>query len=333
MLIVHNLAKTFPAKQNWFKGTSEKPFTAVNNISFTIKQGEVVGLLGPNGAGKTTTLHMLLGTLTPTSGTIDYFGLPLKDNRSKILQQIAFGSAYTELPNRLTIRENLEIFGRLYGLHNGTTHTGTSSLLQQRIDQYLELFGLVDKANQETGTLSAGQKTRVMLAKTFMVHPRMILLDEPTASLDPDIAHDIRALIIRLQKEQELTVLIASHNMDEVATICDRVIVLSQGTIIADSTPELLAESVASVQVHLVITEGSERLVQYLQQHNLTYTMTDRVVEIHIDEHKISQLLVALASLNVHYDSIIIKKPTLEDYFLKIARLGRTGRTMHKGAL
>lgn len=314
MLSVHSLTKIFRSPRRWFS-KSDPDFTAVNNISFSINAGEVVGILGPNGAGKTTTIHMLLDILTPTSGTIEYFGKNLHRHRSEILQSVAFGSAYTSLPGRLTIRENLEIFGRFYGL--------TRPELGKRITHYLELFGLADRANQDTETLSAGQQTRVMLAKTFLVHPKMVLLDEPTASLDPDIALEVRSLIIKQQKELGLTVLLASHNMDEVTTICDRVIVLSKGTIIADDTPDRLAQSVATAQVHLVVSEHMDRVINYATQARLPYKINDNVIEIIIDEHAIAELLSALGKLDVRYRTITVQKPTLEDYFLEIARNAR----------
>jgi len=314
MLSVKNLTKIFPAPRRWFKKAGDD-FTAVNNISFEIKQGEVVGILGPNGAGKTTTMHMLLDVLTPTTGTITYFGKDLHANRSAILQQVSFGSAYTNLPSKLPVRENLEIFGRYYSI--------PSAELKKRIDHYLQLFGIADKAHVETGALSAGQQTRAMLAKTFMVHSKIVLLDEPTASLDPDIALDVRSLIIKQQKELGLTVLLASHNMDEVATVCDRVIVLQRGTVIADDTPERLAQSIAKTQVHLVLHEHMDRVVSYAQQANLAYKLSENVIEIMIDEQQISQLLGALGKMDIHYRNISIQKPTLEDYFLEIARVSK----------
>jgi ABC-2 type transport system ATP-binding protein len=314
MLSVCNLTKTFPGKRSWF-ATKQPAFTAVNTISFDIAQGEVVGLLGPNGAGKTTTMHMLLNVLNPTSGSITYFGKDLFKHRSEILSQIAFASAYTELPKALTVRENLIIFGRLYGLYGAE--------LKKRIEQYLTLFGISSIAHKETGVLSAGQKTRVMLAKTFMVHPKMVLLDEPTASLDPDIAHDVRSLIVKQQKELGLTVLLASHNMDEVATICNRVIVLSKGKIVDDNSPEQLAKSVASARVHLVVTSGLETLLKYVSQKNYAYTLQDKMIEIILEEHVIAPFLTELALLTIQYSSISIEKPTLEDYFIAIARLSK----------
>lgn len=311
MLKVRNLTKIFPAQKSWFK-RSEKNFTAVNNISFDIQAGEVVGILGPNGAGKTTTIKMLLDLLTPTSGTIEYFGKDLHKHRSSIMQYVAFASTYTKLPSRLTVKENLFIYGRLYGIAHEE--------LQFRITKYLKLFGMNDRMHQDMGTLSAGQTTRVMLAKAFLVHPKIVLLDEPTAALDPDIALEVRSFILQQQKEFGMTVILASHNMDEVAEICDRVIVISQGSIIDDNTPEHLAKSTSRARITLIILDGLERLVAYAQTNNMTYTLTDRTIDINIDEGNISKLLTACAQMDISYSHISIAKPSLEDYFLEIAR-------------
>jgi ABC-2 type transport system ATP-binding protein len=311
MLKVRNLTKIFPATSSWFgpKGTD---FVAVNNISFEIKDGEVVGILGPNGAGKTTTIKMLLDILTPTSGLIEYFGKNINTHRSEIMQHVAFASTYTKLPGRLTIQENLEIYGRLYSI--------PWPELRIRIKNFLKLFGMEDRAQQLMSTLSAGQTTRVMLAKAFLVYPKIILLDEPTAALDPDVAMEVRSFILKQQKEQGITVLLASHNMNEVTEICDRVIVLSKGIIIDDNTPEVLASRTSDTRVTLTILDGMKRLVAYTEQNNIAHQVTDRVIDINIDESGISQLLAQIGTLGISYSHISITKPTLEDYFLEIAR-------------
>jgi ABC-2 type transport system ATP-binding protein len=280
-----------------------------------VRDGEVVGILGPNGAGKTTTIHMLLNVLNPTSGSIEYFGKNLFIHRKEIMKQVAFGSAYTDLPGRLTVQENLKIFARLYGIFGKD--------FEERLSHYLSLFNLENFASKEYGSLSAGQKTRVMLAKTFLVQPKIILLDEPTASLDPDIAMEVRALITKQQKELGMTVILASHNMDEVASICNRVIVLSQGKIIDDNTPDYLASSIAKARVNIIVTAGIETAISYLQENNIAYKLHDKVLEITLDEQAIAHLLHELAKAHVHYSHISIEKPTLEDYFLEISRLSR----------
>lgn len=310
MLSVKNLTKIFKGKHNLF-GPRTQDFKAVDNISFDVNQGEVVGFLGPNGAGKTTTIKMLLDLLTPTSGSIRYFNQELQTHRSSILQNIGYASTYTKLPARMSVYENLYIYGRLYGI--------SPQEIPARIAEYLKLFG-VERSNQEMGGLSAGQTTRVMLAKAFMVHPKIALLDEPTAALDPDIAQEVRSFIIQQQKERGITVLLASHNMDEVTAICNRVVVLSKGVIIDDDTPQNLAQGIASARLSLIVLDGMKRIKNFAEQHTLEYIIQDRSIEIKVDEHDISSVLSSLAGLGVVYNHIQITKPTLEDYFLKVAR-------------
>lgn len=311
MLSVKKLTKVFPGSRSWV-GSRGNDFVAVNSISFTIESGAIVGLLGPNGAGKTTTLNMLIDVLSPTSGSIQYFGKDFHRHKQEIAQHIAFASTYTDLPGNLTPYENMIIYGRLYGLYG--------SLLIKRINTYIDFFNIRSYAHKQMKMLSAGQKTRVMLAKTFMVHPKFILLDEPTAALDPDVAHDVRSLIMQQQKELGLTVLLSSHNMDEVAAICNRVIVLSAGTIIDDNSPEQLARSVATNCITLQVVSGIEIIAQYCAQQELVCTIEAQTVKIYATEKAIALLLQYCAQHNVIYVAITIEKPTLEDYFLQIAR-------------
>ena len=177
-----------------------------------------------------------------------------------------------------------------------------------------------EKRNERTGSLSAGQATRVMLAKAFIADPKIVLLDEPTASLDPDIAHDVRAFILAHRKEQGTSVLITSHNMDEVTQLCDRVLVLKNGSIIANSTPEQLTQSIALVTIHLTISDGFDRIITYLPETHLAFTTKTNVVSITLDEHKIAQFLTTLSTQSINYCSISIDKPSLEDYFMSIAK-------------
>jgi ABC-2 type transport system ATP-binding protein len=174
--------------------------------------------------------------------------------------------------------------------------------------------------NRETATLSAGQATRVMLAKAFICDPEIVLLDEPTASLDPDVAHDVRQFILAQRKEKGVSILVTSHNMDEVTELCDRVLVLKNGNIIADNTPELLAQSISKVHVHLTISAELDRTLIYLHDQQLPYTIQGTNLTIELDEHLIAQFLTNLAERKVIYSHISIDKPTLEDYFLSIAK-------------
>lgn len=310
-LQVQNLIKVFPVKKVHAQGHST--FTALKGISFSLKQGEILGILGPNGAGKTTTIQILLSVLKPTSGSIAYFGKDFYTHRSEVLEDVSFASSYVKLPSQLTVLENLSIYAQLYGLSRKESNA--------RIEKYLKLFGMWNIAHKETGVLSAGQMTRVMLAKAFISDPKIILLDEPTASLDPDIAHDVRNFILTQQREQGLSILVTSHNMDEVTQICDRVLVLKQGEIIADDTPENLALSVSRTRVHFV-TQMPDALAALAKSHGIIHTQEAHRVSLEVDEQDVAALLIKLAQAGIEYSQISIDKPTLEDYFLSIARDG-----------
>lgn len=311
VLQVDQLQKIFITR-NWLTRKIKKEFVAVNKISFELKKGEILGLLGPNGAGKTTTIQMLLGTLTPTSGSILYFKKDFQTQASSILQHVGFASAYSKLPGKLTIYENLDIFGRLYGLNSSERRT--------RIEHLLDIFNIADIRNKLMRNLSAGQTTRAILAKAFLPNPEIVLLDEPTASLDPDIAHDIRQFILQQQKERNISIIFTSHNMDEVAEVCDRVIVMKSGTIIACDSPTRLASSISVTRVALMITQGLSSALSYLENQKLIHAQEKNSLLIEIDEHEIAHLLSALANMGVVYSQISIYKPTLEDYFIKIAK-------------
>ena len=229
LLEVRNLTKTFGGRTQ---------VTAVDDLSFDLRSGEILGLLGPNGAGKTTTIKMLISTLKPTSGSIVYFGKDFYTNRSDSLQQIGFASTYTSLPPLLTVAENLNVYGCIYGLSKSERHT--------RIAELLSLFHLEEFGNRRTTTLSAGQRTRVMLVRAFLGRPKLVLLDEPTASLDPEIAEEIREFLLLQLTQHGVSILLTSHNMNEVSKMCDRVLFLKNGKCLALDTPENLAASIGS---------------------------------------------------------------------------------------
>lgn len=200
--------------------------TAVDHISFDIYEGEILGLLGPNGAGKTTTIHMLLDIVSPSSGKISIGGKDLRHHREEILIQINFASSHIAMPFSLTVEENLQIFGRLYEVPHR----------QARIEQVLEKLEMTSLRSKLTRTLSSGQMTRLSLAKAFLTQPRLLLLDEPTASLDPDIADKTRTLVREYQRRFGCTVLYTSHNMKEMEQMSDRIIFLQHGKIVASGT-------------------------------------------------------------------------------------------------
>jgi ABC-2 type transport system ATP-binding protein len=206
---------------------------AVGDISFVVGSGIITGLLGGNGAGKTTTMAMLLGLLEPTSGSIHIFGKDLQVERARIAEHVNFSSPYVDLPNRLTVRQNLTIYGHLYGVPN----------LAERIVQLSHDLEITELLNRRHGSLSAGQRTRASLAKSLLNKPQLLLLDEPTASLDPDSADWVRTLLMNYRKETGATIFLASHNMPEVERMCDDIIMMKRGNIVDRGTPDALLKS------------------------------------------------------------------------------------------
>tara|TARA_A100001015_G_scaffold142645_1_gene158257 strand:+ start:915 stop:1649 length:735 start_codon:yes stop_codon:yes gene_type:complete len=210
-----------------------KDFTAVNNINFCIDEGQTLGVLGPNGCGKTTTIGMLLGLIKPSNGKILINEENFENlNREKILSKFNFASPYVELPKKLTVKENLEIYGRLYGVKDLT-----NKIQEISSDLNLDLF-----LNKKTGELSSGQKNRVSLAKSLINDPKILFLDEPTASLDPDIGDFVRKYIEEYKSKNKVSVLLASHNMKEVERLCDQVIMMKEGTIVDRGTCQSLID-------------------------------------------------------------------------------------------
>jgi len=207
-----------------------KTVPAVDGISFHIARGSTTGLLGGNGAGKTTTIAMIMGLVLPTAGRVSIFGLPMPAERARVLARMNFESPYVDMPMRLTVRQNLTVFGRLYGVAN----------LQERIAKLASDLDLGDFLDRASGKLSAGQKTRVALAKALINEPDLLLLDEPTASLDPDAADWIRSHLEAYRQRRAATILLASHNMAEVERLCDRVIIMKRGRIADDDTPDAI---------------------------------------------------------------------------------------------
>lgn len=303
VLVVKQLLKKFPGKP---------PVTAVDEISFHLGEGEILGLLGPNGAGKTTTIHMLLGTLTYTSGSILYFGKEFSKARSEVLQHVSFASTYVNLPWKLTIEQNLEIFGRLYGL--------SGAEIKRRQTPLLERFGIANKLKTTVTQLSAGQLTRLILVKAFLVKPKIALLDEPTASLDPDMAKEVCSFLLEERKKEGISMLFTSHKMDEVAELCDRILFLEQGKIIANDVPENLIKTISTSKVELIIVDGMKRTVELADELQLAYRFDHRWIELEMEEKKIAEFLGRLVRLEVAFSSIQIHQPTLEDYFLKMVR-------------
>ena len=219
---MQNSIKVINLKKSY--GTKE----AVKNISFEIKENEIIGLLGPNGSGKTTTIGMILGLLKPTSGDVLINGLKIEENPIEILQKINFISPYIELPKKLTVKQNLIVYGKLYSVKN----------LNEKIDYLVSKLRLENLLNRVTGELSSGQKNRISLAKAIINEPNVLLLDEPTASLDPEIGDFVRTFLENYKKEKKVSILLASHNMDEVTRLCSSIMMMKNGLIIDQGKPD-----------------------------------------------------------------------------------------------
>ena len=230
---VINLSKSYKTKK------------AVNNINFIINENEIVGLLGPNGCGKTTTIGMILGLLKPTSGQVLINGKNIENNKISILHKMNFISPYIELPKKLTVNQNLIVYGKLYNIQN----------LNERINFLSEKLRLGDLLDKITGELSSGQKNRVSLAKALINDPTVLLLDEPTAALDPETADFIRTFLEKYKEEKKISVLLASHNMDEVKRLCNSVMMMKDGTIVDSGTPEDLIKKYGQKNLEEVFLE------------------------------------------------------------------------------
>lgn len=285
-------------------------FTAVDAISFNVKEGEIVGLLGPNGAGKTTTIFMLLNLITPTQGDIRIFGLDFQKNREEIMQQLNYSSTYVEMSPRLTVWENLVVMTKLYQIDNA----------KEKIRESAEKFGVTDFLSKRHDDLSMGQKTRVYLCKAFLNNPKFLLLDEPTASLDPDVAIIVRKQIAEARNDG-MTILLTSHNMAEVEEVCDRVLFINHGKIVAEDTPEGLAKNVRQIHVNLMMKDGQKRTVNFAEKAGFGCVVQGRFTTLSVEEQDIAYLLNGLAELGVTYTEISIDKPSLEEYFIKMTHL------------
>ena len=230
---VINLSKSYKTKK------------VVHNINFKINENEIVGLLGPNGCGKTTTIGMILGLLKPTSGQVLINGKNIENNKISILHKMNFISPYIELPKKLTVKQNLIVYGKLYNIQN----------LNQRINFLSEKLRLGDLLDKITGELSSGQKNRVSLAKALINDPTVLLLDEPTAALDPETADFIRTFLEKYKEEKKISVLLASHNMDEVKRLCNSVMMMKDGNIVDSGTPENLIKKYGQKNLEEVFLE------------------------------------------------------------------------------
>jgi ABC-2 type transport system ATP-binding protein len=299
LLQVENLVKEFNG------------FRAVDHVSFAIPKGRIVGLLGPNGAGKTTTIHMLLGITTPTAGQITYFGQDFATHRQACLQRINFASSYNTLQGRITVAQNLIVFGHLYGIRRP----------EAKIHKWADYFEVTPLLNRRYWDLSTGQRTRVNLIKALLNDPELILMDEPTAALDPDIADKTLSLIEEIRRDAGVSILYTSHRMNEVTRICDEVIFLDRGRIFAQDTPLGLTKRIRSAQLRLTVEGERDTVAAFLRERAPNFRFTqDHTVVIDTMEQQIPELIFGLSERGVWITDIEVEKPTLEDVFLKIAR-------------
>lgn len=286
-------------------------FTAVDSISFELREGEVLGLLGPNGAGKTTTIQILLGITTPNSGEIRYFEKDFSQNRQDCLQKINYTSAFNTLQSRTTVWENLLVFANLYLIDNP----------KKKIMELVEYFEIKDLLDSQYKYLSSGEKTRVNFIKALLNDPKIILMDEPTASLDPDIADKTLSLIEQIKKNKKISILYTSHNMNEIDRICDRVIFLSQGKIVAEDTPLNLTKKIETTTLRLTFDKGKKIIEKYLIANKQEFEFSkDNIVIIKTKEKLVPKLIFGISSEGIWMTDIEIQKPTLEDVFLQISR-------------
>lgn len=286
-------------------------YRAVDGVSFDIEKGQVVGLLGPNGAGKSTTIQMLTGVTTATSGKIEYFGHDFTTHRRACLQRINFASAYNTLQGRISVKENLLVFAKIYGVDKP----------DQKIAELLEYFEMGRLAKNAYRDLSAGERTRVNLAKSLLNDPELILMDEPTASLDPDIADKTLSLIEELRASRNLSILFTSHNMSEVERLCDVVVFLYKGKVISKDTPKNHTKKLSGATVMLEFAGSKQPMQRFLDEHNATFSFASaHVVTIQTENDKVAGLISEVNGAGFHLNDVEVSKPTLEDVFLDIAR-------------
>lgn len=301
-ITLKNITKTYFSRKNTVHSLS--------GISFTVRKGEIVGLLGPNGAGKTTTINILAGLLRQDQGDVLILGKDPWIHHNEIRPQINIATAYQPLSDILTCYRNLKVYANLYGLDN----------IDQRINTVAKKFGMDSFLHQKAGNLSSGQQTRLILAKCFMTQPKIILMDECTVGLDPDIAAQVRKEIIAYKNEHDCALLFTSHNMDEVEQLCDRVAILNNGIIHAIDSPENLAASLKEKYIILYDISNQEQLTKTLSAQKISWTVEKHnALKIHVKDEPVEYIMKIIFKSDIHYQDLIVEKSDLEDYFLSVA--------------
>lgn len=284
-------------------------FEALKGISFDLKKGETLGFLGPNGAGKTTTIQILLQLITPEKGTVQIFGKDAFKNREDVLQRMNFTSAYVHMFGALSVYENLRVFALLYGIKGN-----------KRINELIEEFNAEDLRDKKAQTLSSGQLTRVMIIKALLNEPELLLLDEPTSSLDPDMAGRFRDILKEVREKRGISMLYTSHNMAEIEEMCDRVIFLSHGEIVADDSPQKMTKIIPDHTLSVQFSERPEDIDVFLKQRKIDAKLKNNTLNIVTADEAIPAILQDMYNADYKIKDIAIDEPDLEDVFLKFAR-------------
>ena len=303
-LEVIGLSKTYKNKG--------KKFEAVKGIDFSIEEGEIFGFLGPNGAGKTTTINMIIGILKKDKGSIKILGKEFDENKEEIKNIINVASAYHNLTDVLSVRENLNVYAKLYNVKNPG----------EKIDHLLKQFELTQLKNKAVSHLSSGEKTRVALCESLINDPKILLLDECTVGLDPDIAEKTRSYLKKYCKENKTTVLFTSHYMFEVEELCNRIAFIKKGKIIRTDTAKNLKNMIKTQIIELTIKEKKDKVTELLKTKNLNIIKENPTIIFEIDsnKHNVSKLIAEIIENEVEIEDMHIKKPSLSDIFIKISR-------------
>lgn len=286
-------------------------YRAVNDISFDVPRGEIIGLLGPNGAGKTTTIQILLGITLQNGGAIEYFGMDFKKNTKKCLQRINFSSSFNTLQGRISVLENLIVFADLYGIVHPS----------KKISELSEFLEITDLLTMKYWDLSKGQQTRVNIVKALLNDPELLLFDEPTASLDPDIADKLLSLIERMREERGISILYTSHDMVEVSRICDEVIFLDKGKIAVRDTPLNLTSKIQNARLSISFACERKKIEAIFEKYSkkISFPLSHTIC-VEVRQNEIPSILANISKAQIVVEDISIEKPTLDDVFMQIAR-------------
>lgn len=284
-------------------------FEALKGVSFGLEKGETLGLLGPNGAGKTTTIQIILQVITPDAGSVEIFGKNAFSNREFVLQKMNFTSAYVHLFGAITVYENLKVFAKLYGVSQ-----------TKKIDQLLSEFDAEELKNKKVSSLSSGQLTKIMIIKALLNDPDLLLLDEPTSSLDPDVASKFREILKKVRKERRISMLYTSHNMAEIEEMCDRVIFLSKGEIVANDTPKRLTKLIPNHTLRVEFNKMPDGISEFLNLRRIQAEVRENSLSIETEDEAIPVILQEMYREGYKIKDISIDEPDLEDVFIKFAR-------------